>query len=189
MAASAGPEIERLIALLAKLPGMGPRSARRATLALLKRRDQLLIPLAEALADTAAKVKSCSICGTPDTRDPCAICSDPARDGRLIVGGEDEDSSTAHASIPELKRKTDRISRKLKALLPMVEFEVDHAWAGAFGESATGLPSIGPVPDMDHAFAVMGFGGNGITYSVIASQVVGAAIRGRTDPDADLYRP
>lgn len=112
-----------------------------------------------------------------------------ARDGRLIVGGEDEDSSTAHASIPELKRKTDRISRKLKALLPMVEFEVDHSWAGAFGESATGLPSIGPVPDMDHAFAVMGFGGNGITYSVIASQVVGAAIRGRTELDADLYRP
>jgi recombination protein RecR len=84
VAASAGPEIERLIGLLAKLPGMGPRSARRATLALLKRRDQLLIPLADALADTAAKVKSCSICGTPDTRDPCAICSDPARDGRLI---------------------------------------------------------------------------------------------------------
>ena len=51
---------------------------------MLKRRDQLLIPLADALADTAAKVKSCSICGTPDTRDPCAICSDPARDGRLI---------------------------------------------------------------------------------------------------------
>jgi glycine/D-amino acid oxidase-like deaminating enzyme len=111
-----------------------------------------------------------------------------ARDGRLIVGGEDEDSPTAHASIPKLKAKTDRIARKLKALLPMVEFEVDHAWAGAFGESATGLPSIAPVPGMDHAFAVMGFGGNGITYSVIASEIVGAAIRGKTDPDADLYR-
>jgi glycine/D-amino acid oxidase-like deaminating enzyme len=112
-----------------------------------------------------------------------------ARDGRLIVGGEDEDSPTAHTSIPKLKAKTDRIARKLKALLPMVEFEVDHAWAGAFGESATGLPSIGPVPDMDHAFAVMGFGGNGITYSVIASEIVGSAIRGKNDPDADLYRP
>lgn len=111
-----------------------------------------------------------------------------ARDGRLIVGGEDEDSATAHASIPKLKAKTDRIARKLKALLPMVEFEIDHAWAGAFGESATGLPSIGPVPDMDHAFAVMGFGGNGITYSVIASEIVGAGIRGKADPDADLYR-
>ncbi len=84
MAASAGPEIERLIGLLAKLPGLGPRSARRAALALLKRRDQLLVPLAAALAETAEKVVSCSVCGTPDTRDPCAICSDPARDNGLI---------------------------------------------------------------------------------------------------------
>jgi recombination protein RecR len=84
LAASAGPEIERLIGLLAKLPGMGPRSARRATLALLKKRDQLLGPLAQALAEAAEKVRSCSVCGTPDTRDPCAICSDPERDVSLI---------------------------------------------------------------------------------------------------------
>ena len=84
MAASAGPEIERLIGLLAKLPGMGPRSARRATLALLKKRDQLLAPLAQALAEAAEKVRACSVCGTPDTRDPCAICADPDRDASLI---------------------------------------------------------------------------------------------------------
>ena len=84
MAASAGPEIERLISLLAKLPGMGPRSARRAALALLKKREQLLVPLAASLAETAAKVTSCSVCGAPDTRDPCSICSDPARDNALI---------------------------------------------------------------------------------------------------------
>lgn len=84
MAASAGPEIERLIALLAKLPGLGPRSARRAALALLKRREQLLEPLAASLAETAAKVRSCSVCGAPDTRDPCSICSDGSRDNGLI---------------------------------------------------------------------------------------------------------
>lgn len=84
MAASAGPEIERLIGLLAKLPGMGPRSARRAALALLKKREQLLVPLAASLAETADKVTSCSVCGAPDTRDPCSICSDPARDNGLI---------------------------------------------------------------------------------------------------------
>ncbi|MDP3489092.1 MAG: recombination mediator RecR [Phenylobacterium sp.] len=84
MAASSGPEIERLIALLAKLPGMGPRSARRATLALLKRREQLLTPLAQALADAAERVKTCSTCGALDTRDPCAVCADPERDGALI---------------------------------------------------------------------------------------------------------
>jgi recombination protein RecR len=84
VAASAGPEIERLIALLAKLPGLGPRSARRAGLALLKRRDQLLAPLAEALADAAARVKTCQTCGSLDTRDPCAICGDATRDVSLI---------------------------------------------------------------------------------------------------------
>ncbi len=110
-------------------------------------------------------------------------------DGRLIVGGEDEASPDAHADRAKLKRKCETLSAKLKALLPGVAFEVDYSWAGAFGESATGLPSIAPVPDMDHAWAVMGFGGNGITYSVIASQVVSAAIRGGTDADADLYRP
>ncbi len=84
MGASAGPEIERLIALLAKLPGLGPRSARRATLTLLKKRDQLLAPLSHALADAAAKVRTCQVCGSLDTTDPCAICADQARDGALL---------------------------------------------------------------------------------------------------------
>jgi len=84
LAASAGPEIERLIGLLAKLPGLGPRSARRAALALLKRRDQLLGPLADALAEAAQRVKTCSVCGSLDTQDPCAICADRERDASLI---------------------------------------------------------------------------------------------------------
>jgi recombination protein RecR len=84
MAASVGPEIERLIALLAKLPGLGPRSARRAALALLKKREQLLAPLSQALADAAARVRTCYVCGALDSADPCAICADPSRDGSLI---------------------------------------------------------------------------------------------------------
>jgi recombination protein RecR len=84
MGASAGPEIERLIALLSKLPGLGPRSGRRAALALLKKRDTLLAPLAAALADAQEKVRTCSTCGSLDVTDPCAICSDATRDGRLI---------------------------------------------------------------------------------------------------------
>jgi len=85
MASSAGPEIERLIGLLSKLPGLGPRSARRAALALMKRRDQLLSPLAEALADARDKVKTCSTCGSLDTTDPCAICADATRDASLLL--------------------------------------------------------------------------------------------------------
>ena len=84
MASSAGPEIERLIALLAKLPGLGQRSARRATLTLLKKREQLLAPLSAALADAAAKVRVCSTCGALDTSDPCAICCDRTRDQALL---------------------------------------------------------------------------------------------------------
>jgi recombination protein RecR len=84
MAASAGPEIERLIALLSKLPGLGPRSGRRAALALLKKRDTLLAPLTAAMVDAQAKVRICSVCGSLDTADPCAICSDATRDNRLL---------------------------------------------------------------------------------------------------------
>lgn len=84
MAAAVGPEIERLIALLAKLPGLGPRSARRAALSLLKRRDQLLTPLQQALAEAAEKVRACHICGALDSTDPCAVCADAQRDVGLI---------------------------------------------------------------------------------------------------------
>jgi recombination protein RecR len=75
----AGPQIERLIALMAKLPGLGPRSARRAVLAMVRRREVLLEPLAEALAAVAATVRECTVCGNVATGDVCAICADPAR--------------------------------------------------------------------------------------------------------------
>ncbi len=78
------PEIERLIALLAKLPGLGPRSARRAALHLLKRREQFLLPLAAAMGEAAARIRTCSICGNLDTNDPCAICGDAKRDPAAI---------------------------------------------------------------------------------------------------------
>ena len=82
-------EIERLIRLLAKLPGLGPRSARRAALELLKRREALMVPLATALSDAAENVKTCSTCGNVDLRDPCAVCADPGRDASLICVVED----------------------------------------------------------------------------------------------------
>ena len=75
-----GPEIERLIQLLAKLPGLGPRSARRAALHLIKNRERLLVPLASAMAEARDKVTVCSQCGNVDTVDPCTLCTDPRRD-------------------------------------------------------------------------------------------------------------
>ena len=85
----AGPEIERLIQLLAKVPGLGPRSARRAALHLIKKRDQLLTPLASAMAEAADKVQICSVCANVDTANPCSICTDVRRDGSTIIVVED----------------------------------------------------------------------------------------------------
>lgn len=85
----AGPEIERLIQLLSKLPGLGPRSARRAALHLVQKKDQLLIPLAEAMGVAVDQVCVCSTCGTVDTSDPCTICTDPRRDASVIIVVED----------------------------------------------------------------------------------------------------
>jgi recombination protein RecR len=82
---SAGSEIERLVQLLARLPGLGHRSARKAALTLLKKRTDLLEPLAAALTDAAAKIIECPTCGNIDTLSPCTICQDPRRDASLIV--------------------------------------------------------------------------------------------------------
>jgi recombination protein RecR len=80
----AASDLERLIQLLGRLPGLGPRSARRAALHLLKKRESLMQPLAQAMAEAALTVKNCGICGNLDSDDPCAICRDPKRDPSLI---------------------------------------------------------------------------------------------------------
>lgn len=84
-----GPEIEKLIQLLAKVPGLGPRSARRAALHLVKKKDQLLGPLAKAMGEAHDRVRICSQCGNIDTSDPCAVCTDDRRDHGVIIVVED----------------------------------------------------------------------------------------------------
>jgi recombination protein RecR len=84
-----GPEIEKLVQLLAKLPGLGPRSARRVALQLLKKRETLLTPLATAMQDAAAATRDCEICGNLDTTSPCAICRDERRDSHVLCIVED----------------------------------------------------------------------------------------------------
>jgi recombination protein RecR len=84
-AAVAGPEIERLIQLLARLPGLGPRSARRAALHLIKKREQLMGPLAAAIQTAIDKIQVCRTCGNIDTQSPCTVCVDPRRDASVIV--------------------------------------------------------------------------------------------------------
>ncbi|NBC21308.1 MAG: recombination protein RecR [Alphaproteobacteria bacterium] len=86
---AAGPEITKLIELIARLPGLGPRSARRVALYLLKRQDSLMQPLADALAEAAARIEACRICGNFDTLQPCAVCQAEGRDEGLICVVED----------------------------------------------------------------------------------------------------
>lgn len=84
-----GPEIEKLIQLLAKVPGLGPRSARRAALTLVKKKEQLLGPLSKAMGEAYDKVRICSCCGNVDTIDPCTVCTDERRDQSVIIVVED----------------------------------------------------------------------------------------------------
>jgi len=89
MATNSGPEIEQLILLLARLPGLGPRSARRAVLHLIKKKDALMVPLSAALDRAVAAVTVCEVCGNVDTTSPCHICADPRRDSGILIVVED----------------------------------------------------------------------------------------------------
>jgi len=89
MASIAGPEIERLIQLLGKVPGLGPRSARRAALHLIKKREQLLSPLTDAMQMAREKIITCEDCGNIDTLSPCTLCRDARRDETILVVVED----------------------------------------------------------------------------------------------------
>ena len=108
-------------------------------------------------------------------------------DGRVICGGEDEDFVDEAKRDSLLAAKTETISSKLKALFPQLDTTAEFAWAGCFGTTATGLPYIGELPGHPGIFAVQGFGGNGLTFSQIASEVVVTTITGCDDTDGKLF--
>ena len=85
-------------------------------------------------------------------------------------------------------KKAAAIGRKLQRLFPALDVTPEFRWAGSFGTTGTGLPLIGAIPRKKNCWAILGFGGNGITYSRIAADIVSAALAGKADPDADLYR-
>ncbi len=108
-------------------------------------------------------------------------------DGRVICGGEDEEFSDEAARDALLKKKTDAISRKLGRLLPDIDPTPLDRWTGSFGASETGLPSIGSVPGHRNVYAVLGYGGNGITYSRIAAELLLSEMMEKVDPEKDLF--
>jgi glycine/D-amino acid oxidase-like deaminating enzyme len=134
---------------------------------------------------------------TPDSLWPsrCLIweAADPylymrtTHDNRILIGGEDSrllDPERRKRAIPN---KSKKLLRKAQRILGRDDLEIDYAWAGAFADSPTGLPCFKQLDTAPGVFAVLGCGGNGITFSMIASQVVTAWLKGRTDPDADLF--
>jgi len=145
--------IDRLIQLVARLPGLGPRSARRAVLFLLKRRESLMQPLAAALSEAAVSVRNCSVCGNLDATDPCAVCRDARRDGSVICVVEDV------ADLWALERAA--------------------AFSGRYhvlGGTLSALDGRGP-EDLDIAGLVARAGDPGVTEVVIATS---ATVEGQT---------
>ena len=108
-------------------------------------------------------------------------------DGRVIVGGEDEAFDDEQARDAATPSKIAALQAKAKTLLPAIDVTAAFAWSGTFGESDSGLPSIGRVPGMPNCYAVLGYGGNGITFSVVAAQIIQRLLCGHTDPDADVF--
>lgn len=108
-------------------------------------------------------------------------------DKRVICGGEDEEFSNEEKRDALTEQKIAMLQKKLLKIFPHLDVTADYAWAGAFGSSATGLPSIGEIPDMPNCFSVMGYGGNGITFSKIASELIRSKLTGLDDPDQSLF--
>ena len=111
----------------------------------------------------------------------------PTADNRILVGGEDADISDAAKRDAATPRKAQRLLAKLNTLLPGRDLKIDYAWAGTFADSPTGLPFLSELDHLPNCFALLGCGGNGITFSAIAGELVTAWADGRRDPDADLF--
>ena len=153
MKRQAGPELERLIQLLARLPGLGPRSARRAVLHLIKNREKLFEPLTKALDDARTRVSECSQCGNVDSVDPCSVCADPRRDRSLICVVEDVGDLWA--------------------------LERASAWNGLYHVLGGTLSALGGVTpeDLDIEGLLQRAGGGGVKEVVLATN---ATVEGQT---------
>lgn len=108
-------------------------------------------------------------------------------DGRVVAGGEDESFENDEKRDALIPSKSARIETKLAALMPSLDTAAELRWAGCFGTTATGLPRIGEIPGMPRCYAALGYGGNGITFSLIAAQIIQREICGALDPDEDLF--
>lgn len=170
-------------------------TARRAVIAAGFESKELLKADAGTLKSTYALISE-PLAETPGWHQQCLIWDSgmpylymrTTRDGRIIVGGEDEDFVNAKRRDALITQKCRRLVKKFKQLFPDLPFEVAYTWAGTFGETKDGLPYIGVHPRYPHAYFALGYGGNGITFSVIAAEIIQDSFLGRSNPDARIFR-
>lgn len=108
-------------------------------------------------------------------------------DGRVICGGEDDDTTDADIRDSKTPAKIAALQKKLARLCPKLDVTAEYTWAGFFGNSTTTLPSIGRIPGMANTYAVLAYGGNGTTFSRIAAEILRAEFTGKQDPDVDVF--
>jgi glycine/D-amino acid oxidase-like deaminating enzyme len=108
-------------------------------------------------------------------------------DGRVLAGGADEPFADEIKRDRLVQRKKERIAREASRIFPGIDFRSEYAWTGNFGVSTTGLPRIGLTHGNRRTYVVLGFGGNGITFSMLAAEIVSRAVNGLKDPDADIF--
>lgn len=109
-------------------------------------------------------------------------------DGRVIVGGDDVVYRNPLRRDAAVGNKAAKLEKRFREMFPEIDMQPAYVWAGTFGETKDGLAYIDNIPECRHCFFTLGFGGNGITYSVVAAEIIGDAIHGRTHPDAHLFR-
>jgi glycine/D-amino acid oxidase-like deaminating enzyme len=109
-------------------------------------------------------------------------------DRRLLAGGQDDNFRNPARRDAKCHRQADRILKQLEPLFPGLRLEIEYAWAGTFGETEDGLAFIGPSPDHPNAYFALGYGGNGITFSAIAADILSDLLRNRPNPDAEIFR-
>jgi glycine/D-amino acid oxidase-like deaminating enzyme len=109
-------------------------------------------------------------------------------DGRAIIGGQDDSFHSPLKRDRSVDRKSDKLAERFRTMFPAIDLEVAYAWAGTFGETKDGLAYIGATEEVPNAYFILGYGGNGVTYSIVAAEIIRDLVLGRPNPDATLFR-
>jgi len=109
-------------------------------------------------------------------------------DGRILMGGEDDPFDGINPREQRIPHKVEKLQARFRTLFPLIDLDVAYAWAGTFGETKDGLAYIGATPEYPHAYFALGYGGNGVTYSLVAAEILRDLITGRPNKDAEIFR-